>query len=141
MRKPKYGNKKVAVDGINFDSTLEARYYKQLLWAQEHEDILMFRIQPVYMLQEGFEKNGVKHRRIDYIADFEVHRKDGSIEVIDIKTTGTKTEVFKIKQKLFEKKYPHKLILLTYDQREGGWIELDKLEMALRMRRKALKKG
>ncbi|KIL46955.1 hypothetical protein KP77_25240 [Jeotgalibacillus alimentarius] len=141
MKKSKYGNKKVTVDGIKFDSILEAQYYKQLLWAKEHEDILMFRIQPRYMLQEAFEKNGVKHQRIDYIADFEVHREDGTIDVIDIKTTGTKTDVFRIKQKLFEKKYPHKLILLTYDQRAGGWIELEKLEQLMRMQKKGPKKG
>jgi hypothetical protein len=72
------------------------------------------------LLQEAFEKNGRKFRKIEYVADFEVHHLDGSIEVIDVK--GMETEAFKIKRKLFEKKYPHKLSLITYSQMDGGWI-------------------
>jgi hypothetical protein len=122
----KYGSKKVTLDGHVFDSVIESRYYTQLKWAQEHKTILFFRLQPRYLLQEAFEKNGKKFRKIDYIADFEVHHCDGSIETIDVK--GMETEAFKIKRKLFEKKYPHKLSLITYSKEWGGWFELDKLK-------------
>jgi hypothetical protein len=37
------------------------------------------------------------------------------------------TEVFKLKRKLFEFKYPHKLSLITYDEKRG-FIELEKLK-------------
>lgn len=130
----KYNSKKVEVDGYIFDSKIEARYYLQLKWLQEHKQILFFRIQPRYLLQEAFEKNGKKFRRIDYIADFEVHHLNGSIEVIDIK--GMETEAFKIKRKLFEKKYPHKLSLITYVKKYGGWIELDELKEKRKLAKK-----
>jgi hypothetical protein len=130
----KYKSKKVEIDGHVFDSKIEARYYEQLKWLQEHNQILFFRLQPRYLLQEAFRKNGKTFRKIEYIADFEVHHLDGSIEVIDVK--GYETEAFKIKRKLFEKKYPHKLSLVTYVKKYGGWITLDELKK----RRKQAKK-
>jgi len=126
MSQTKYKSKKVEIDGHVFDSKIEARYYQQLKWLQEHKQILFFRMQPRYLLQEGFEKNRKRYRKIEYIADFEVHHLDGSIEVVDVK--GVETEAFKIKRKLFEKKYPHKLSLVTYVKKYEGWIELDQLK-------------
>ncbi|MEK4883452.1 DUF1064 domain-containing protein [Bacillus sp. FSL W8-0223] len=122
----KYKSKKVEIDGHVFDSKIEARYYEQLKWLQEHNQILFFRLQPRYLLQEAFKKNGRTFRKIEYVADFEVHHLDGSIEVVDVK--GYETEAFRLKRKLFEKKYPHKLSLVTYVKKYGGWIELDKLK-------------
>jgi hypothetical protein len=117
--------KKIEIDDHVFDSEIESRYYTQLKWAQEHKTILFFRLQPRYLLQEAFEKNDHKFRKIEYVADFEIHHTDGSIEVIDVKSK--ETEVFKIKRKLFEMKYPHKLSLVTYCKEWGGWFELDKI--------------
>ena len=119
-RKSKYGNKKVELEGHEFDSIAESKYYQQLKLREKAGDILFFRLQPRYMLQEAFEKNGVKHRRIDYIADFEIHHKDGSIETIDVK--GHLTDVFRLKEKLFNKIYPHKLTLVKYEN--GRFVEL-----------------
>src|SRR5690606_6413793 len=89
--KSKYGNKKVKIDSLTFDSKAEAIYYSKLKKMHERGEILFFRVQPRYRLLDGFEKDGKRHRPIDYIADFEVHHKDGSIEVVDIK--GYKTDV------------------------------------------------
>ncbi len=111
-RRSKYGNKKVELDGYVFDSVAESKYYQQLKWLEEHKEILFFRIQPRYLLLDAFEKDGKRHRRMDYIADFEIHHNDGSIEVVDVK--GALTQVFRIKQKLFHHKYPHKLTLIKY---------------------------
>ncbi|AVO22601.1 DUF1064 domain-containing protein [Aeribacillus composti] len=134
MAQAKYKSKKVEIDGHVFDSKIEAKYYEQLKWLQNNKQILFFRLQPRYLLQEAFEKDGKSYRKIEYIADFEVHHLDGSIEVVDVK--GIETEAFKIKRKLFEKKYPHKLRLITYVKKYGGWIELDELKK----RRKQTKK-
>lgn len=134
MTATKYNSKKVELDGNVFDSQIEARYYEQLKRLQEHKEILFFRLQPRYLLQEAFKKNGKTYRKIEYIADFEIHHLDGSIEVVDVK--GMETEAFKIKKKLFEKKYPHKLSLITYVKKYGGWIELEELKK----RRKQAKK-
>jgi hypothetical protein len=133
----KYGSKKVEIDGHVFDSKIEAKYYEQLKWLQANKQILFFRIQPRYLLQEAFRKGGQHHRKIEYIADFEVHHLDGTIEVVDVK--GMITTDFAIKRKLFEFKYPHKLSLVTFIQKYGGWIELEQLKK-LRKKNKAVKK-
>lgn len=117
MTATKYNSKKVELDGYVFDSQIEARYYQQLKWLQKHKEILFFRLQPKYLLQEAFKKNGRTYRKIEYIADFEIHHLDGTIEVVDVK--GMETEAFKIKKKLFEKRYPHKLSLITYVKNTG----------------------
>ncbi|MEK3888086.1 DUF1064 domain-containing protein [Bacillus sp. FSL K6-3431] len=130
-KRSKYGNKKTTLDGIVFDSKAEAKYYEQLKWLQECKEILFFRTQPRYLLQEAFEKDGKTHRKIEYVADFEVHQKDESIEVIDVK--GVETDVFKMKEKMFHIKYPHKLSVVTLDP-VFGWIELDKLKELKRLK-------
>jgi hypothetical protein len=96
-------------------------------------------MQPRYLLQEAFEKDGKKYRRIDYVADFEIHHLDGSIEVIDCK--GFETTDFKIKKKLFEYKYPHKLSLVTYSKIDGGWITLEQLSKNRKLRKAVKESG
>lgn len=116
----KYRNHKVQVDGHTFDSKAEARYYNQLKLLQRAGDIEFFRLQPRYQVQEPFEKDGKKHQAIHYIADFEIHHKDGSIEVVDVK--GTLTQVFRIKEKMFHKRFPHKLTLVKWER--GRFVEV-----------------
>lgn len=116
----KYGNKKVSVDGHTFDSKAEARYYSELKLRQKASNILFFELQPRYQIQDGYVKDGKKVRPIYYIADFEIHHKDGSIEVIDVK--GHITDVFRIKEKMFNKKYPHKLTLVQW--KNGRFVEI-----------------
>ncbi|MCM3651306.1 DUF1064 domain-containing protein [Metabacillus litoralis] len=130
----KFGAKKTIVDNITFDSKSEAQYYQQLKWLQQAKQIKSFKLQPKFLLQEAFKKNGKTFRKIEYIADFEIHNLDGSIEVVDVK--GVETEAFKIKRKLFEKLYPHNLSLITYEPAFGGWIELEELKKLKRKPRK-----
>ena len=103
-KKSKYRNKKVTVDGIKIDSQKEAEYYCKLKLLKQAGEIKDFGLQPRYELQPAFEKNGKKYRAITYIADFVIVNNDGTTEVVDVK--GVETQVFKIKQKLFEYKYP-----------------------------------
>lgn len=131
----KYGNRKVESDGHKFDSQIEARYYHQVKWLQATGEIKSFSLQPRYLLQDSFKKNGVGHRKIEYVADFEITHIDGTIEVVDIK--GFETTDFAIKKKLFEFKYPYKLSLLTYSKINGGWIELSDLKKNRKTRKKA----
>ena len=137
MTATKYNSKKVELDGYTFDSQIEARYYQRLKWLQEHKEILFFRLQPRYLLQDSFKKNGKTYRKIEYIADFEIHHLDGSIEVVDVK--GMETEAFKIKKKLFEFRYDHSLKVVTLDE-TYGWIELEKLQK-LKKKSKKVKPG
>jgi|SRR5690625_2360005 len=119
-RRSKYGNKKTKLDGITFDSKAEALYYSELKLRQKAGEILFFRTQPRYRLLDSFEKHGKTHRAIDYIADFEIHHQDGSIEVIDVK--GYKTDVFRLKEKMFNAKYPHKLTIVKLEK--GRFVEV-----------------
>lgn len=119
----KYNAKKVEVDGIIFDSSAEAEYYKVLKGKG-----VEFEIQPKFLLQEATELDGEKLREISYIADFRV----GNL-VIDIK--GVQTEAFKMKAKLFKNKYKHlKLVCLTKcpikysNHSHDGFINSDELK-------------
>lgn len=100
----KYSNKKTQVDMYVFDSLLESKRYKQLALLEKAGEIKNLKLQVPFLLQEGFRKNGKTYRKIEYIADF-VYEEKGQVIVEDVK--GIKTEVFKIKQKLFEYKYPN----------------------------------
>lgn len=105
-KKSKYKNIKTIVDGIEFDSRKEADYYCQLKLLKKAGEIKDFGLQQRYELQPTFEKNGTTHRSITYVADFVVVNNDGTTDVIGVK--GFETQLFKIKQKLFEYKYPDK---------------------------------
>lgn len=116
-KRSKYGNIKTVVDGITFDSKAEAIYYNQLKLRKRARLITDFKLQPKFLLQEAFKKNGKAFQKIEYIADFEVINLDGSTEIIDIK--GTITKEFAIKRKLFEHKYMDSITLLKYDSKKG----------------------
>ena len=99
----KYKNKKVQIDMYVFDSIAESRRYKELVLLQRAGMITDLQLQPKFLLQESFRKNGKTYRKIEYIADF-MYEENSKIIVEDVK--GKETEVFKLKHKLFEKKYP-----------------------------------
>ena len=99
----KYKNKKVQIDMYVFDSIAESRRYKELALLEKAGEIENLQLQPKFLLQESFKKNGKTYRKIEYIADF-MYEEKGKVIVEDVK--GKETEVFKLKHKLFEKKYP-----------------------------------
>lgn len=100
----KYRNKRTRAGGIIFDSKREAMYYLKLLAAQQKGSIKEIELQPKFLLQRKFTKNGINFPAITYKADFKVTYADGSVEIIDIK--GMSTPVFKLKHKMFEFVYP-----------------------------------
>ena len=100
----KYRARKTEVDGIKFASQKEANYYCELKIRKRAGEIRDFELQPVFILQPAFEKNGQKYREIKYIADFKVIYTDGRVEIID--TKGYLTKDFLLKRKLFEYRYP-----------------------------------
>lgn len=99
-KKSKYHNKRTVVDGIHFDSQKEADYYGELKLRLQAGEIKGFCRQPEFVLLEGF----AGQRPETYRADFVVFQNDGTADVID--TKGTETEVFKIKKKQFQAKFP-----------------------------------
>lgn len=104
IRYGKYNNKKVIIDGIPFDSQKEGTRYKQLKLLERAGLIKDLELQKEYILQDKFKINNKTVRKISYIADFSyISTKDNKLHVIDVK--GFKTEVYKLKKKLFEYKY------------------------------------
>ena len=99
----KYRNKKTQVDMYVFDSIAESKRYKELALLEQAKQIKELKLQPKFLLQEGFRKNGKTYRKIEYIADF-MYIENGKVIIEDVK--GMETDVFKLKRKLFEYKYP-----------------------------------
>lgn len=104
-KKSKMRNVKTVVDGIRFDSKLEADYYCQLLIRVRTGEVKGFKRQPKYLLTDTLKKNGVTFKKMYYIADFLVTYSDGREEIIDCK--GKRTQLYKNKRKVFEERYPN----------------------------------
>lgn len=100
----KYKNEPIDVNGHSFASKAEARRYQVLLLMEQAGEIKNLRLQPKYELIPAFKKNGKTFRKTEYIADFE-YFQDGRTIVEDVK--GFRTDVYKLKRKLFEYKYDH----------------------------------
>ena len=102
----KYNSRKTVIDDITFDSKKEAKRYVELKKKQEEGEISDLRLQVPFELVPSFtiEIDGKKRKRrnIRYIADF-VYYEDGQKVVEDVK--GRKTDIYKLKKKLFEYKY------------------------------------
>lgn len=96
----KYGNLKVKIDDITFDSRMEADYYIRLKICKSQNKIKSFCVHPKIVLQEKFKYKGKSVSAITYSPDFKVINADETIEYIDIK--GVKTNEFKIKEKMFK---------------------------------------
>ena len=101
-KKSKYNAQKAGIDGIKFDSKSEAEHYASLKLLERAGIISDLKLQPRFLLQEGFVYNGHRERKIEYVADFE-YTQNGKKVVEDVK--GLRTQVYSIKRKLFLKKY------------------------------------
>lgn len=102
----KYKNKPTMVGGVTFDSKKEAARYKALIDLVQAGTITNLVLQPAFVLQEAFrDAEGTHHRAIVYIGDFG-YTEAGRRVVEDVKSAGTMTDVFRLKEKLFRKRYP-----------------------------------
>ena len=108
VKKSKYNNNRVRVDGILFDSQLEADYYSDLKLQLKMGTIRGFCRQPQFILQEGFGDV----RPITYRPDFIVFHNNGSYEIVD--TKGFETQEFKRTKKLFAAKFPKLELKVDY---------------------------
>lgn len=144
MARSKYGAKKITVDGYEFDSKDEARYYEHLLKRKAKGEILNFELQPKFTLIESFKYFGKARRATTYAPDFRVYHLDGTEELIDVKSLGSATQQGELRRKMFENKYRD--IKLTWVCRnlkhgnENGWIEYDDLKKVLRENKKRKEK-
>jgi len=98
-KKSKYGNKKVVVDGIQFDSKKEANRYFELKVLKMKGEITNLQLQVEYKFEVGGKKIA------SYFADF-VYNKDGKTVVEDVKSSATrKIATYRIKNKLMKAMY------------------------------------
>lgn len=102
--KNKYHNKKVVYHGIKFDSKKEALRYVELKWLEKTNQIKELELQKKFELQPSYKKNGKTIRSINYFADFYYYDIIKGKYIVE-DTKGLRTEVYKIKKKLFEYKY------------------------------------
>lgn len=111
----KYHNAKTIVDGIKFDSRLEAERYAQLKILERAGVIRGLELQPSFELIPSFKKNGKTWRRAVYKADFRyILCEDDRMIIEDVKgSTAMITDVFRLKQKLFEYLYPELAISIV----------------------------
>lgn len=111
----KYGNNKLVVDGVKFDSKLELYCYN-LLKNLEFE----FEFQKQIILINKFRYNNENIRAITMIVDFVIHH-EGACIYIDSK--GFATEVSKIKYKMLKDKLKDDLnteVLWLHSQKEAN---------------------
>lgn len=90
----KYGAKKTTVDGIVFDSKLEANRWCELRLLERAGVIKDLERQKEYVLIDK-SKYG---RKIVYKADFVYTTKDGKEVIEDTKSSATKTQVYLLKK-------------------------------------------
>ena len=119
MRRRKYGNTKITVDGIQFDSKREAARYQELKLLERAGVISFLQRQAKFQLipdqhapsNAVYTKGPRKGQRTpgkllehecSYIADF-CYIRNGETVVEDAK--GYRTEVYRIKKKLMLERY------------------------------------
>lgn len=123
------------VDGRphTFPSKAEARRYLELKQMQKAGIVKEIELQPEFILQDKYRKcllcpsiyaegrhgRVICHmcggkmrvvRAIIYCADFRITYSDGHQEIEDVK--GMETEIFKLKRKMFEYKYPELTLIV-----------------------------
>lgn len=98
-RKQKYANQPVTIDGIEFDSKAEARYWGVLKIRMKAGEISNVRRQVVYELAPAVVIGGRKRPPLRYVADF-VWEEGGKTVVSDVK--GAVPEAYRIKRHLMK---------------------------------------
>jgi hypothetical protein len=97
----KYGNQPCVIDGINFDSKAEARYYLKLKAELQAGKIRNLRMQVPFELAPSCVIAGRKRPPLRYIADFTYERvSDGAFVVADVK--GVSADVYRVKRHLMK---------------------------------------
>lgn len=151
----KFHAKKQIYDNIQFDSITEKNYYIYLKDLMKKGQVTEIICHPVYLLQEkyiihegkiilssndNFEKIRRKykcktHQEITYAPDFVVTYKDKHIEAVDVK--GKETDVFRIKEKLFNFRYPElELVVVKYDLKTNKFYNIKEYKQLIKDRKK-----
>lgn len=109
----KYHAQKTFYNGILYDSKKESKRAFQLDLLQRAGRIHSLERQKRFTLLESFTNNkGEKVRAITYVADFAYYDNDRHAWIAE-DSKGLATDVFVIKKKLFESKYPDWILDIT----------------------------
>jgi hypothetical protein len=110
MSYQKYHSKKTVVNGIMFDSKLEAERYKQLLLLEKAGAISDLKLQPEIQIAEGWTdpQTGEKHRSRFYVGDFKYLDCENHCWVIE-DAKGIETDVFRLKWEYVQSEHPEYL--------------------------------
>ena len=108
----KYGNQKITIDNITFDSTGEGLRYKELKLLEKTGQTTDLQLQKKFIIvpeirepdtvgpRGGGKKGKLIQSAAYYIADFVYYDKNGKLVVEDFK--GFKTDLYKLKKKLMK---------------------------------------
>lgn len=87
-------------DGMTFDSKKELLRYSELKLLEKNGMISgLDRQVPFELIPKQVENGRVVERAVKYIADF-TYYENGKFVVEDVKSSATRTDVYKIKKKL-----------------------------------------
>lgn len=133
-KRGKYGNKKVEIDGMTFDSKSEGKVYLCLKDLQESGVISNLQVHPRWEIQPKLTEQYVKHLKtkdklcertilqpIHYTADFSFEYK-GELRVIDVK--GSKFAIsadFPLRVKMLKYRYGLD-VDIVYKSSDLDWI-------------------
>lgn len=103
----KYHSKKTEVNGIVFDSKLEAERFQQLLLLEQAGEISGLQLQVEFQIVKGWKhpETGEKIRSRYYLADF-VYIDEATNKMIAEDTKGVETADFRLKWSLVKSMYP-----------------------------------
>lgn len=87
-KRPKYGNRKVEIDGLKFDSEHEAAIYQQLMLQVRAGELKCVIRQVKFDLGGGY--HATKDSRYQYIADFVTIDQNNVVRVLDAKSEITR---------------------------------------------------
>lgn len=107
----KYYNKKTTYKGTIYDSKKEAIRAKELDILQRAGLICNLERQRPFELQPSFRVCGTAIRPITYVADFYYYDKTKQSWVVE-DTKGFRTEVYKLKKKMFLYKYSNEILFI-----------------------------
>lgn len=138
VKRAKYGNTKIVVDGITFDSKAEARYYKIL----KRKGISFMPLSGTYcamqenvLLQDSFYCEGQKIAAINYRADFVLY-EDGKVKkVVDVK--GYQDAISMLKMKMFASRYGFPVTFAKFNSKTNKFEEMSCFESARLQRKRA----
>lgn len=104
----KYYAKKTVIDGIPFDSKLEAERYMQLKLMEKAGEIACLRLQQEFQICQGYidPRTGEKIKSSYYFADFTYTDMVNHLLIAE-DTKGVETPEFKLKWKLVKIQYPN----------------------------------